>query len=356
MSRVTKQYTKKAGMPPGALVHIGKDFSEGTTIEIFDYNEKEYKEYNFTEKALEQFEKLPPPDKDKIRWINVDGLRMVEVIDRVCKPYNIHPLTAEDILNTGHRPKLEDNGEYIFFIMKMIYFEQSELVDEQLSILLGNGYIISFGERKGDVFDQIREGIRKNSIRIRKNGADFLAYSLLDAIVDGYFIVLESVGEQIDVVEDAFIDNPSKEGLQKIQILKRELLYMHKSIWPLREVVSGMQRTENEIIKNSTQIYIRDIYDHVIQAIDTTETYREFLAGLMDIYLSSVSNKLNEVMKVLTIISTIFIPLTFIVGVYGMNFKYMPEIDWKWGYFGVLAILAFIAVMMILYFKRKKWF
>lgn len=355
-SRFTKQISLKAGLPLGSLVDIDQKLSQDTVIEVFDYNADGFEEHKYNENVMEQFELLPLIDKDKVRWINVDGLNKMDIIESICKFYNIHSLVMEDILNTVQRPKIEDYDNYIYIVVKMVYFDQSAMIDEQLSIILGNGYVISFGERVGDVFNPIREKIRKNGTHIRKYGADYLAYSILDAIVDGYFGVLEKLGDQIDEVEEGFLNNPKIEGLHKMRELKRDLLYMHKSIWPLREVTSWIERNENNLIESSTQIYIRDIYDHIIQAIDTTETFRELLAGLMDIYLSSISNKMNEIMKVLTIISTIFIPLTFVVGLYGMNFKYMPELEWRGGYGTVIIGMIMIAIAMILYFKRKKWF
>lgn len=356
MSRFTNQHSKKAGLPPGALVHLGNQFTENTTIEVFDYDEDSYSEIKFEKNAIDKFEALPVKAANSIRWINVDGLSDMDTIERVCKSYNIHPLVREDILNTGHRPKIEDYGDYLFIITKMIYFQGHEMIGEQLTIILGSGFVISFGEQKGDVFDQIRERIRKNGIHIRKCAADYLAYSLMDAVIDGYFSVLEKLGDSIDEIEEEFLTNPSKRGLIKMRDLRRDLLYMHKSIWPLREVISFMERSETGLIESKTQIYIRDVYDHIIQLLDTTETFRELLAGLMDIYLSSTSNKMNEIMKVLTIISTIFIPITFLVGLYGMNFKYMPEIEWKYGYLAVVIAIVIIVLGMIYYFKRKKWF
>lgn len=356
VSRFSKGRSIKTGLPPGSLVHIGQKTEQDTVIEVFDYNEEGFEEYKYTENAMAQFEKLAPVGKDKVRWINVDGLNKMEIIESMCKIHNIHPLVMEDILNTAQRPKIEEYDEYIYIVAKMIYFDKSAMIDEQLSIILGQGYVLSFGEKIGDVFHPIRERIRKNGVHVRKFGADYLAYSIMDALVDGYFGVLEKLGDLIDGVEESFLHNPSMEGLHKMRDLKKDLLFMHKSIWPLREVVSWMEKSENKIIQRGTQLYIRDVYDHIIQAIDTTETYRELLSGLMDIYLSSISNKMNEIMKVLTIISTIFIPLTFVVGLYGMNFKYMPELGWRGGYAAVVLAMVLIALAMVMYFKRKKWF
>ncbi|MHB1484744.1 MAG: magnesium/cobalt transporter CorA [Saccharofermentanales bacterium] len=344
-----KEKAKKQGINPGDTVK--KDIA----IEIFDYGVEKFNEYQFAGDEIGEYEKLPPAGAGMVRWINIDGTVDLPVIEQICKPYNIHTLVMNNILNTEHRPRIEDYDDYMYLIAKMAYFDGPELVNEQLSIILGKGFILSFGERKGDVFNDIRDKIRKNWAHIRKNGADYLAYTMLDAIIDGYFVVLEGIGDQIDDVEEEFLTSPTKEGLTRMRLLKRDLLYLHKSIWPLREVITNMERNEKDLIIDSTRIYIRDIYDHIIQALDTTEIFRELLAGLMDIYLSSVSNKLNEIMKVLTIISTIFIPITFLVGLYGMNFKYMPELNWEWGYGSVIAVIITVVISMLLFFKHKKW-
>ncbi|MBC7765057.1 MAG: magnesium/cobalt transporter CorA [Hyphomonadaceae bacterium] len=356
MPKFTKKRSLKTGLPPGSLVHIGQYDNKNTMIEVFDYDLNTFTQYKYTENAIEKFELLPPVGEKQVRWINVDGLNNMDIIERICKSHHIHALVMEDVLNTSQRPKIENYDDYIYLVAKMVYFEQETMVDEQLSIILGKGYVISFGEREGDVFNQIRDRIRKNGIHLRGNGADYLAYSLLDAIVDGYFGVLEKLGDKIDDVEEQLLNHPSVEGLHKMRELKKDLLYMHRSVWPLREVTSWMERSESELIESTTQIYIRDIYDHIIQTIDTTETFRELLSGLMDIYLSSISNKMNEIMKFLTIISTIFIPLTFVVGLYGMNFKYMPELEWHYGYGAVIVAMALIAIAMVMFFKRRKWF
>lgn len=356
MSRFTKKRSVKAGLPPGTLVHISDTVSDATVIEVFEYNEKELKELRYRDDQISEFTPPSTAKANSVVWINVDGLSSLETIERICSSYNIHSLVMEDILNTDQRPKIENYDSYLYIVAKMVYYKDSSIINEQLSIILGDGYILSFGEKEGDVFNQIRERIRKDAGRIRKCGADYLAYSLLDAVVDGYFNVLEGLGDRIDELEESLLNNPSIDGLHSMRQTKRDLLYMHKSIWPLREVASWLERDGNSLIAASTQVYLRDVYDHIIQAIDTTETFRELLAGLMDVYLSSISNKMNEIMKVLTIISTIFIPLTFIAGVYGMNFKYMPELEWKFGYGSILMVMLAIAAFMVLYFKRKKWF
>jgi magnesium transporter len=233
--------------------------------------------------------------------------------------------------------------------------KKNEIEAEQISLILGPHFVISFKESQSGVFDPIRERIRNQKSRVRKTGADYLAYALIDAIVDNYFIILEKLGEQIEDLEEELVTNPTPETLQAIHTLKREMIFLRKSVWPLREVVSGLERGESPLIHESTDIYLKDVYDHTIQVIDTIETFRDMISGMLDIYLSSISNAMNAVMKVLTIIATIFIPLTFIVGIYGMNFKYMPELEWRWGYFIAWAIMIVIGFVMVLYFKRKKW-
>ncbi len=233
--------------------------------------------------------------------------------------------------------------------------DEHEIKAEQISLILGSNFIISFQEREGDVFNHVRERIKKGKGRIRRMGADYLAYALLDAIVDSYFAILEKFGETIEMMQEELVTNPAPETLQKIHTLKREMIFLRKSVWPLREVVNSLTRGEASLIHESTGIYLRDVYDHTIQVIDTIETFRDMVSGMLDIYLSSVSNKMNEVMKVLTIIATIFIPLTFVAGIYGMNFKSMPELEWRWGYLMVWVVMIIVFSVMVIYFKRKKW-
>jgi len=295
--------------------------------------------------------------KSSVMWLNIDGVHLPEIIEQVGKSFGLHPLVAEDIASTGQRPKMEDFDDYIFVVLRMLRFdgEENETKTEQMSIILGNNFVISFQEREGDVFDHIRERLRNNKGRIRKLGADYLAYSLIDAIVDNYFIILEKLGEAIEEIEDKLVTNPSSDTLQTIHDLKREMIFLRKSVWPLREVINRLERSESPLINKSTYVYMRDVYDHTIQVIDAVETFRDLLSGMLDIYLSSISNRMNEVMKVLTVIATIFIPLTFVAGIYGMNFKYMPELDQAWSYPTVLLLMLVVALLMVVYFRRKKW-
>jgi magnesium transporter len=263
----------------------------------------------------------------------------------------------EDIVNTEQRPKMEDFEGYLFVVLKMLSFDEQQraIKIEQVSLVLGPNYVLTFQEREGDVFEPVRDRIRRAKGRIRKMGADYLAYALLDAIVDSYFAILEKIGDKIEELEEHLISQPDVQILQSIHHLKREMIYLRRSIWPLREVTSGMARNESILIKESTEIFLRDVYDHTIQVIDTIEAYRDMISGMLDTYLSSISNRMNEVMKVLTIFAAIFIPLTFIAGIYGMNFAYMPELGWKWGYFAVLTVMVSVAVCMLIYFRKRKW-
>lgn len=353
MPRFTKKLSKKAGLPPGTLVYVGKKRDEIVKITIIDYDEK-----HFEEKEVKKVEEcLPFKDKPTVTWINIDGIHQVDIIEAIGKHFGVHPLVLEDIVNTGQRPKMEDFGNYLFVVLKMIYYDEKEdeIKTEQVSLLISQNFVISFQEREGDVFNSIRERIRGSKGRIRKMGADYLAYALMDSVVDNYFVIIEKVGEKLEGMEEELVKNTTPETLQAIHSLKRNMIFLRKSVWPLREVIGGLERGESKLVQEPTQIYFRDVYDHTIQVMDAIETSRDMLSGMLDIYLSSVSNRMNEVMKVLTIIATIFIPLTFIAGIYGMNFQNMPELGWRWGYFAVLIVMVSIGISMLAYFKRKKW-
>jgi magnesium transporter len=344
----------KAGLPPGTPVHVGEKKGGRTKITILDYDEAHFQEVE----TRTVDECLPFRDKPTVTWINVDGVHEIEILEKLGSCFGLHPLVLEDIANTDQRPKMEDHGDYIYTVLKMLSYNEKkrEIVIEQVSLVLGPNFLISFQEeRGGDVFGPVREQIRSGKGRIRKLGADYLAYALIDLIVDNYFMILEKLGERIEFLEEELVTNPRSETLQTLHDLKREMIFLRKSVWPLREVIGGLERGESPLIKESTGIYLRDVYDHTIQVIDAVETLRDMLSGMLDIYLSSISNRMNEIMKVLTIIATIFIPLTFVAGVYGMNFRYMPEIGWQWGYPLILVVMAAIGVTMIVYFRRKKW-
>lgn len=345
--------SKKVGLPPGTIVHVGEERHGRVKLSVISYDDKQ-----FQEKEVNSVEDVFFKEKtSKVTWLNIDGVHQPEIIEQVGKHFGLHPLVLEDIANTGQRPKMEDYDNYIFLVLRMLRFDDKgkETKTEQISIIIGSDFVISFQEKEGDVFDPIRERIRNNKGRVRKMGADYLAYALIDAIVDNYFMILEKLGEAIEEVENKLVINPKVETLQTIHDLKREMIFMHKSVWPLREVIDRLERSESPLVHKSTCVYLRDVYDHTIQVMDSVETFRDMLSGMLDIYLSSVSNRMNEVMKVLTVIATIFIPLTFIAGVYGMNFKDMPELSQVWGYPTILALMLTVALVMVVYFRRKKW-
>ena len=334
-------------------MYVGEKKIDRVRIRIIDYDEAQFQE----KEAKTVEECFPFKDKPTVTWINIDGVHQVDIIEKIGNHFNIHPLVSEDIVNTGQRPKMEDFVNYIFVILKMLYYDEkiNETKAEQISLILGSNFVISFQENEGDVFDPIRERIRSDRGRIRKMGADYLAYALIDTIVDNYFIILEKLGEKIEDIEDELVTNPALETLQNIHSLKIEMIFLRKSVWPLREVISRLERWESPLIDKSLNIYLRDVYDHTIQVIDSIETFRDMLSGLLDIYLSSVSNRMNEIMKVLTIIATIAIPLTVITGIYGMNFQFMPELQLQWSYPLVLLAMLTLGILMIRYFRRKKW-
>lgn len=345
--------SKKAGLPPGTLMHFGEKRTEKVQITFFDYDLQHYEER--TPKTIEECFGLK--QRPTVSWINIDGLHDVEVIEKIGKQYDVHPLILEDILSTGQRPKYDDSTNLLFLVFNMLSYDPSGLSiqSEQVSVILGPGYVLSFQECPGDVFDPIRERIRTGRGKVRSMGADYLMYCLMDAVVDGYFLILEKLGEQVESLEQEVIREPSEKTLSRIYALKRELIYLRKSVWPLREVISQIEKTAGPLMADATRPYFRDIYDHTIQVMDSVEMFRDTVSGLLDIYLTSLSNRMNSVMKVLTVIATIFIPLTFIVGIYGMNFKFMPEIEWRWAYPAVWAVMIAVVAGMVIYFKKNKW-
>jgi len=345
--------SKKAGSIPGSMIHLGEKKTEKLKITIIDYDKE-----NFEEKEVSNIEEcFKFKEKPSVTWINIDGLHDVETIEKLGNNFGFHPLILEDIVNTQQRPKTEDFDDYLFIVLKMLRINDisSEIEAEQISIILGENFVISFQEYEGDVFTNVRERIRKNKGRIRKLKADYLSYSLVDAIVDNYFAILENYGEKIEYLENNLIKSPEPDTLEQIYKLKRTFLSLRKSVWPLRELIVFLTRGESELIAEKTSIYFRDVYDHIIQIIDTIESFRDMVTGMLDIYLSSVSNKMNEVMKVLTIFAAIFIPLTFLAGIYGMNFDVLPELHWKWSYLYWWISVIIVAGGMLFYFKKKKW-
>jgi len=316
-----------------------------------------YDEKNFEEFKIENVNTLKDLFKEKqVNWVDIVGTKNLDIIKSIGENFNIHPLIVEDIYSADQRLKIDYFPDYAFIVVKAVNYIKGEIFElEQINIIFGKNFVFSFQEFLPNQFEQIFERIKQAKGRVRKFGADYLVYVLLDILVDNYFTIMEDFSERIDELQEILIENPSPKVLQEIYELKKDLIKIRKAAWPLREVVSQISKIGAEFFNESTNIYFRDVYDHVIQIIDTLETYRDMLSGMVDIFMSSVSNKMNEIMKVLTIIATIFIPLTFIAGVYGMNFQFMPELAWKWGYFLIMCLMIVIGIGMIIFFRRKKW-
>lgn len=343
----------KTGLPPGTLLFTGEQKMEQVEYSVIQYNE------NF-------FEELFPKDPEEIirlidisknvLWINVDGIHDAEVIETLCSKLLVHKLTMEDVLSVGQRPKLDEHPEYLHAVIKMFMIdEDNTIIDEQISFILHKNILISFQEKQGDVFDAVRKRIQEGKGYIRKRKSDYLLYALIDSVVDHYFVILENLGELIESIEMELLENPTKQTLNKLHTVRRETLELRRSVYPLREVISRLEKIDESIINPEVRVFIRDLYDHTIQVIDTIEVMRESALALMDLYMNSISNKLNEIMKVLTIMASIFIPLTFVAGVYGMNFVNMPELEWHYGYYLILGFMLLMVVGMLGYFKSKKW-
>ncbi len=317
-----------------------------------------YDEFHFEEKELVSIEDcFEYKNKPSITWINIDGLYETELVEKLGRYFDLHPLTLEDISSSDQRPKVEDFTNYIFIILKMLYFdgETNKTVSEQLCIVVTQNILITFQEKPGDIFDLIRNKLKNNKGRIRKMASDYLAYSLIDAIVDNYFVILEKIGEKIDFLEEELITNPTQNTLIDIYELKREVLYLLKSVWPLRTILTNLEKEGSPIINDSTRIFFKDVYDHTIQVIDSIEQYRESLAEMLNIYVSSLGNKTNTVMKILTIFATVLMPLNVITGFYGMNFEFMPGLHNHWGFFGVVVLMVIASTGMLYLFKKKNW-
>lgn len=353
-NKLVKKRSSKAGLPPGTLVHIGERHREASRVSVITYDENSFSEQASDDLAVCLLLRSQPG----VSWINVEGVHSIELLQKMGECYRLHPLVLEDILNTDQRPKREDYGDYLFIVLKMLSLKNDGegVAAEQVSLILGPNFVFSFQEGlAGDPFDPVRERLRTGRGKFRSLGADYLVYTLIDAIVDNYFVILENLAERIERLEEELVANPGRETVGRLHALKREVIFLRKSIWPLREVISGLERRESSLVREETVVYLRDVYDHTVQIIDTVETFRDILAGLLDIYLSTISNRTNEVMKVLTIIATLFMPLTFIVGLYGMNFRYMPELEWRWGYPAVLLLMLVVVGGMLKFFRGKKW-
>ncbi len=354
MPRLTRRIQKKVAVSPGTVQYVGVQRIEKIRITVIDFDSKQ-----FEEKELGSVEEcFPYRDTAHVSWINIDGLHDTESLEKLGQHFGLHPLVLEDIVGTHQRPKIEDHVDYLFITLKELEYPegQKEVTADQVSIIVGPNYVLSFQERAGDVWDPVRERIRKVAGRIRTSGADYLAYALVDALVDNYFVVLEKLGDQIETLAEEIAARPSPEVLQRIHEVKREMIFLRKLVWPTREVAGALERAESGLIQKTTVVYLRDLYDHSVQLIEAMESYRDLVSGMQDLYLSSVSNKLNAVMKILTVFATIFAPLTFLAGIYGMNFKFFPEIEWKYGYAMFWAIALGLSLTMIAVFRKKGWF
>tara|TARA_R110002073_G_scaffold313359_1_gene485210 strand:- start:1227 stop:2339 length:1113 start_codon:yes stop_codon:yes gene_type:complete len=344
----------KSGLPPGSLVHIGEKYETECKISVTQYNADKLLHHDIASVSeLKQF-----LDSELITWVNIDGLHDISIVESIGQELSIHPLVLEDILSTHQRPKLEEYDDYFYLAIKSIHVDYKSdfnLQYEQISILLMSNYIITFQEKADDTFNSIHNRLHNQKSHLRRSGSDYLAYVMLDTIVDEYFVVEDRLDEIIDPLEDNLLSHPSVEILRIIQQIRRELIIMKRSISPLRELLTKIQRADTALLQEKTLRYYDDVYDHVLRITESLESYRERIAAMQDIYLSSISNKMNETMKILTIFASIFIPLTFVAGIYGMNFEYMPELKWRWAYPALWIIFITISIGSLIYFKKKKW-
>lgn len=353
MPRFLKKSGKKAGSAPGTLVHIGEQKIATPRITLIDYTEE-----RIDQRTVERVEELYPlRDSPAMSWINIDGIHDLSLIQSLGAHFGIHPLTLEDIVNTGHRPKVEELDTYVCIVLKILHYDPTEqsVAAEQVSLVVGARYLISFQEAQGDVFSEVRRRLMQAKGRLRRCGVDYLAYALVDAAVDHYFHIMETIGERIEDLEEQLTDTPDEVEITDIHALKREVIYLRKQVGPLRDVLNRLVKGEFDLFEEQNRIYWSDVYDHIVQLIDTIDSYRDVLTGMLDLSLSIVSNRMNQVMKVLTIMASIFIPVTFIAGVYGMNFKYMPELEWPWGYAMVWTVMVALAAGMLILFRKKRW-
>jgi len=354
MAKLIRKRRHRPGAAPGSLHVVGNGRDAPVQITVIDYDKE-----SLDERTVETIEDLARfRDADTVTWANIVGIHDLAVVERVGEIFDIHALTLEDIVHTTQRSKFEEFENYLYAVIRMITFdtEETSIRTEQLSLLLGSNWVLSFQEDPRDVFEPVRDRIRNSIGRIRTSGADYLAYALIDIIVDEYFITLEQIGEEMENLEEEVLGEPDPGTLERISTLNRELVLLRRSIWPARELIGSMARSESPLIKKKTTVFLRDAYDHAIQIMEIVESFRDVMASLRESYKTSVSNRMNDIMKVLTIIATIFIPLTFIAGIYGMNFEYMPELSWHHGYFGVLGVMLAVGLAMVMYFRRKGWF
>jgi magnesium transporter len=334
------------------VIHTEPGAEERVILELISYNREQHE--RFDNIAVEDL--LKKIDPHKVNWINMDGMGNLTIVEKLQTHFCFDALTLDDVIN-DQRPKSEEYDDYLFFTLKMLYRIEGDKIDyEQISFILGTNYLISFQEKEGDLFDAFRERIRLDQGKVRKMQADYLMYRLIDIIVDNYYTILDNIGTQMDEIEDCIYTNSAEEAFHKIQGIKKELIFLRKAVYPLREALSKVLKGETSFVKEENLRYYSDVYDHTVHVIDSLETYKDLTSSLLDIHMNTMNNRMNEVMKLLTVITTIFIPLSFIAGVYGMNFHRMPELEWEYGYPTVLGFMALIGAGMVYYFKRKKWF
>lgn len=349
--KLVQKRSKKTGLPPGTLVHIGEKKAETVTMAAFDYAGA-----RCDERTVTNPDELHPPADESVTWVDIGGVHRLDLLEAFGKQFSLHPLLLEDIANTDQRPKLDDYESYLFLVMKVLSVtDKQDLLVEQVSFVIGRNFVLSFQENGTDVFKPVRDRLRGGKGRLRQSGADYLMYALVDAIVDQYFLVLESLGEKIELLQEKVVADPKPETLREVHALKRQLLFLRRAVWPLREATNSLSRSDCPFLHEPTKVFFRDVYDHVVQIVDTIETLREMVSASLDIYLSSVSYRLNAVMRVLTVITTIFMPLSFIASIYGMNFEHMPELKSEWGYPAVLGAMGLIAAGMLIAFRQRRW-
>ncbi|MCU0406949.1 MAG: magnesium/cobalt transporter CorA [Ignavibacteriaceae bacterium] len=352
--KISRKTSSKIGLPPGSIIHVGEQKIEKVKITLIEYDEKKFESCEIH--SVEEID--PYTDTPQVTWVNVCGLHDTELIKQIGEKFSIHPLVLEDILNTETRPKIEVTDKYVFIAMKMLSYNTTtnEIETEQVSFILGDTFVFSFLEKSDSIFNPIKDRITNNYGRVRKQPSDYLFYALMDVVVDQYFLLLEQIEHNIETLDDEVITSADRSQIEKIYNLKNKLLLTRRSLWPLREIFSRLIREETPLINKKIMPYLRDLLDHTIQVTETIELQREITTGIMETHLSMMSFKMNEVMKVLTVIATIFIPLTFIVGIYGMNFPNMPEMKWPWAYFALWGVMIGLSVLMLYFFKKKKWF
>ena len=353
MPRLFKRQGPPAGAPPGTLIYDREKRTESVSVRVMDYAPGAC--HVKTPARIE--DTFPLRDSESVSWIDIEGLHDTEMLAKFGEHFGLHPLVLEDILNTHQRPKIEEYDDYCYVVARMLVpgKDSGPFQAEQVSFILGKRYLVTFQEIPGDVFDSVRQRVEQGRGKSRRLGPDYLLYALLDAMVDNYFVVLQSIAERIETVEHIIATQPKKYDLEEVHRIRRELVYLRRYTWPLRDVVAEMSRSDSPLISDDTRVYLRDLHDHVVQVIETVENFRDVLASLQDVYLSTLSHRTNEVIRVLTIISTIFVPLTFLAGVYGMNFHYFPELTWKYGYAAFWVFSVAVVVLLLAFLRRRNW-